>query len=65
MDLVRRDWCSLSKETGKYVLDQILSGQPKEEIVFAIHTYLTELAANIRADKFEVGRFAITKGNSE
>jgi hypothetical protein len=26
LDMVRRDWCPLSKDTGNYVLQQILSG---------------------------------------
>lgn len=32
LDLVRRDWCGLSKRVGNFVLDQIMSGKPKEEI---------------------------------
>ena len=31
LDLVRRDWCPLSKDTGKYVVDQILSGKKFQE----------------------------------
>ena len=31
LDLVRRDWCPLSKDTGKYVVDQILSGKRFQE----------------------------------
>ena len=27
LDMVRRDWCPLSKSVGNYVLDQILSGK--------------------------------------
>jgi DNA polymerase alpha subunit A len=26
LDIVRRDWCPLSKDTGNYALQQILSG---------------------------------------
>jgi DNA polymerase alpha subunit A len=26
LDMVRRDWCPLSKNTGNYALQQILSG---------------------------------------
>ena len=47
LDLVRRDWCPLSKDAGKYVVDQILSGSPREEIVSAIHEYLTELCGKV------------------
>ena len=37
LDLVRRDWCIESKDTGKYVLDQILSGEDREEVISKIH----------------------------
>jgi DNA polymerase alpha subunit A len=30
LDLVRRDWCIQLKESGMYVLDQILSGDEKD-----------------------------------
>lgn len=62
LDLVRRDWCAISKDAGKYVLDQILSGNSKEAIVQSIHEYLTELAADIRENRLDLSRYAITKG---
>jgi DNA polymerase alpha subunit A len=27
LDIVRRDWCPLSKDVGNYALQQILSGE--------------------------------------
>jgi DNA polymerase alpha subunit A len=27
LDMVRRDWCNLSKVVGNFVLDQIMSGK--------------------------------------
>ena len=62
LDLVRRDWCPLSQDTGKYVVDEILSGKPKEEIVEAIHSYMSKLAENVRAGKIDLGKFVVTKG---
>lgn len=62
LDLVRRDWCPLSKDTGKYVVDQILSGKPREEIVQAIHEYLADLAGNIRNGNIDLAEFVVTKG---
>lgn len=62
LDLVRRDWCPLSKEAGKFVVDQILSGKPTEEIVISIHDYLSELATNIRNKSISMEKFIITKG---
>jgi DNA polymerase alpha subunit A len=62
LDLVRRDWCPLSKETGRFVVDQILSGKPRDEIVLKIHEYLTELAKKVRGREIELSQFVITKG---
>jgi hypothetical protein len=31
-----------------FVVEQILSGKPREEIVLAIHDYLTDLSTKIR-----------------
>ena len=45
LDIVRRDWCALSKDVGNYVLGHILSGQPREEVVHAIHLHLQEVRA--------------------
>ena len=62
LDLVRRDWCPLSKDAGKFVVDQILSGNQREDIVMAIHDYLEELAISVRAGKEDISRFVVTKG---
>ena len=61
MDLVRRDWCPISKEAGRYVVEQILSGKPREEIVMAIHDYLSDLAAKIRSNQLDMAAFVVTK----
>ncbi len=42
---MRRDWCLLSKDIGDFVLSQILSGAPREEVVERIHAQLMQLAA--------------------
>jgi len=62
LDLVRRDWCPLSKDTGKYVLDQILSGKTKEDIVECVHNYMGELATSVRANGVPMEQFVVTKG---
>ncbi|GAB5035819.1 dna polymerase alpha catalytic [Nannochloropsis oceanica] len=62
LDLVRRDWCVLSKETGRFVIDQILSGENRDAVVATIHTYLEELAKRMRAGEIDVRQYAITKG---
>lgn len=62
LDLVRRDWCVLSKETGRFVIDQILSGENRDAVVATIHSYLEELAKRMRAGEVDVRQYAITKG---
>jgi DNA polymerase alpha subunit A len=62
LDLVRRDWCALSKVTGNYVVDQILSGTNKEETVSKIHSYLEDLAGKMRDGKVDLEQFVVTKG---
>ena len=52
LDMVRRDWCGLAKDCGNFALDQILSGQPCEEVVDAIHTKLQE----VRLRRMDHGR---------
>ena len=62
LDLVRRDWCPLSKDTGKFVVDQILSGNPREDIVMAIHDRLEIIAGQVRSGVLPLELFVITKG---
>ena len=38
LDLVRRDWCIQSKDTGRYVTEQILSGQDIARLSWRIFT---------------------------
>ena len=65
LDLVRRDWCIQSKDTGKYILDQILSGQEREETVSKIHTHLEEIAKKMRSGELPLDKYVITKGLSK
>lgn len=65
LDLVRRDWCIESKETGKFVLEQILSGLDKEEVVSKIHDHLENLAKRMRSGELPLEKFVITKGLSK
>eukprot|EP00466_Bigelowiella_natans_P002539 jgi/Bigna1/45441/e_gw1.122.17.1 len=62
LDLVRRDWSQLSKSTGNFVLDRILSGDSREEVVDKILTHLQEVKEQVQARKIPLGRFVITKG---
>jgi DNA polymerase alpha subunit A len=59
LDMVRRDWCPLSKEASGYVLDRLLGGRSREDSVEAIHTYLRGLGEKIHDQAWE--GFVITK----
>jgi DNA polymerase alpha subunit A len=61
LDLVRRDWCPLSKNIGKQVVTEILSGKPRDEIVTAIHEEMKSLGTRVRNGQEEMSKFVITK----
>ena len=62
LDMVRRDWCPLSKDIGHKVLDHILSGDPIDSVLDAVHTDLAQAAKDIRAGQIPLDKFIITKG---
>ena len=43
LDMVRRDWCNLSKLISEFVLNQILSGQSKEAVIEKISEHLLSI----------------------
>eukprot|EP01050_Picozoa_sp_SAG11_P008869 SAG11_NODE_802_length_7105_cov_1.831573_6_plen_116_part_00 len=47
LDMVRRDWCPISKEVSGYVLDRLLSGMNREDVVEQVHTYLREKSEKV------------------
>eukprot|EP00026_Physarum_polycephalum_P000493 Phypoly_transcript_00494.p1 GENE.Phypoly_transcript_00494~~Phypoly_transcript_00494.p1 ORF type:complete len:1064 (+),score=166.17 Phypoly_transcript_00494:1336-4527(+) len=61
LDMVRRDWCELSRLMGNAVLDFILSGKPREEIIDLIHQYLRTTRENIEQNKIPISQYTITK----
>lgn len=61
LDLVRRDWCTLSREVGSAVLDFILSGSAREELVSQILEYLRCVAAKIEKNELGIEQYIITK----
>lgn len=66
LDLVRRDWCIQSKDTGRYVLDQILSTEQEKEVTVSnILANLEELAEKMRDGQISLDKFVITKGLSK
>lgn len=65
LELVRRDWCIQSKDTGRFVTDQIISGEDSEIVLEKIHSHLEELAKKMRAGELPLEKFVITKGLSK
>jgi len=61
LDLVRRDWCTLSREAGSAVLDFILSGLSREDLVSAILGYLGSIAQQIEKNELGIEQYIITK----
>ncbi|KAK9810187.1 hypothetical protein WJX72_006462 [[Myrmecia] bisecta] len=61
LDIVRRDWCPLSKDIGNRALKEILSGKPKEEVAAAICESLIEVAGRMKAGQVEGRKYIITK----
>ncbi|KAF7289426.1 DNA polymerase [Mycena chlorophos] len=61
LDMKRREYCNLSKDTSQYVLEQILSGAPADDVLQNIHDYLTELGQKVREGKVSLDKFLIFK----
>ena len=48
LDMVRRDWCNLSKEVGNKGLDEILSGKDREKIIMELNDYFSDISSKMR-----------------
>ncbi|XP_062039576.1 DNA polymerase alpha catalytic subunit isoform X1 [Lepus europaeus] len=61
LDIVRRDWCDLAKDTGNFVIGQILSDQSRDTIVENIQKRLIEIGENVLNGSVPVNQFEINK----
>uniref|UniRef100_A0A5F8GFC4 DNA polymerase n=1 Tax=Monodelphis domestica TaxID=13616 RepID=A0A5F8GFC4_MONDO len=61
LDIVRRDWCDLAKETGNFVIGQILSDQNRDTIVDNIQKRLIEIGENVTNGSVPISKFEINK----
>nr|CAB3264997.1 DNA polymerase alpha catalytic subunit [Phallusia mammillata] len=61
LDIVRRDWCDLAKLAGNYAVNQILSDQPREDIVEKIHENLQEVGTKVKNKEYDLKVFEIRK----
>nr|XP_006813201.1 PREDICTED: DNA polymerase alpha catalytic subunit-like [Saccoglossus kowalevskii] len=61
LDIVRRDWCDLAKDTGNYVIGQILSAESREIIVENIHNKLTDVGEKVANNEMPRKMYEINK----
>nr|UWK20247.1 DNA polymerase alpha subunit [Trichoderma rhododendri] len=59
LDMRRREYCALSKEVSKHLLDEILSGDDIEVAVARIHEYLRDTATKMRDLSIPVPKYTI------
>jgi DNA polymerase alpha subunit A len=61
LDLVRRDWCGISHDVSKYILEQIFSGENRDDVVDRIHSHLAKVAQEVNAGLIPIEKYVITK----
>ncbi|KAK8253464.1 hypothetical protein IWZ00DRAFT_501276 [Phyllosticta capitalensis] len=59
LDMRRREYCALSKETSSQLLNFLLSGEDPEVVVEKIHEHLRGLAQRMRDFKIPVQKYTI------
>ena len=59
--MVLRDWCVISKTVGNEVVDFILSGKSRYDVVESIHEHLKQVAERVRSGKEPIEQFVLTK----
>lgn len=59
LDMRRREYCSLSKETSSNLLNLILSGEETEVTVEKVHEYLRQLSERMRQEKVPAQKYII------
>jgi DNA polymerase alpha subunit A len=59
LDMVRREFCNLSKEVSAKVLDEILSGDDLEIVVTRIHEYLREISTSMREGAVPIHKYTV------
>ncbi|KAH0597087.1 hypothetical protein MHUMG1_05396 [Metarhizium humberi] len=59
LDMRRREYCALSKEISKHLLDEILSGDEAEVAITRIHEYLRDIAGKMREQSIPVAKYII------
>lgn len=62
LDIVRRDWCRLAVEVGRFCVTTLLSGHATSEVAIEqIHEHLRTVARQVREGSLPKTDFVITK----
>ena len=61
LDIVRRDWCPLSKRMGNFVLDALLSSMSIDDLQLHINEYAEGIRKSFQTRKVALNEFIITK----
>jgi DNA polymerase alpha subunit A len=64
LDMVRRDWCELSRTVGSNLLDMIMSGDKDGVLIDKCRAYMSSVYADICAGAIPVHMFVIRKALS-
>ncbi|KAI4831878.1 hypothetical protein E4T44_09523 [Aureobasidium sp. EXF-8845] len=59
LDMRRREYCQLSKDTSTELLNFLLSGEDPETVVSQIHDHLREVASQMRANTVPLRKYTI------
>ncbi|KAL2146027.1 hypothetical protein VTI28DRAFT_5366 [Corynascus sepedonium] len=59
LDMKRREYCPLSREISKRILDEVLSGDDTEVSVQRIHAYLREISGKMREQAIPPAKYII------
>jgi len=65
IDVVRREWCTLSTNASNFILDQLFSDSEREKAIENIYDYLQKLSVNIRKNVFPQENYIINKSLSK
>ncbi|QIW94811.1 hypothetical protein AMS68_000329 [Peltaster fructicola] len=59
LDMRRREYCQLSKDTSSKLLEYLLSGEDPEKVITQIHDYLRDLSERMRNNQIPAYNYTI------
>lgn len=62
LDIVRRDWCNLSHDVSEFILQQIFSDEPREDMLSKINEHLAKVGEDVKNGLYPIEKFTINKG---